>query len=82
MSAEGLKFQLFLRGFDVDDPENELPTRAKGKGGGKTTKPYYVDVANNMIQTGAWQRKIEEELLKSRIKEYRNRHSARGSEMA
>ena len=38
MSAEALKFQLFLRGFDVDDPENELPTRAKGKGGGKTTK--------------------------------------------
>ena len=80
MSAEALKFQLFLRGFDVDDPENELPTRAKGKGGGKTTKQYYVDV--DMMQTGVWQRRIESELLKSKIKEYRNKHSARGSEMA
>ena len=80
MSAEALKFQLFLRGFDVDDPENELPTRAKGKGGGKTTKQYYVDV--DMMQTGVWERIIESELLKSKIKEYRNKHSARGSEMA
>ena len=67
MSAEALKCQLFLRG-DVDDPENELPTRAKGKGGGKTTKQYYVDVANDMIQTGVWQRRIESELLKSKVK--------------
>ena len=80
MSAEALKFQLFLRGFDADGPENELPTRAKGKGGSKTTKQYHVDV--DMIQTGVWQRRIESELLKSKIIEYRNRHSARGSEMA
>ena len=52
MSAEALKFQLFLRGFDVDDPENELPTRAKGKGGGKTTKQYYVDVDMILFMKG------------------------------
>ena len=31
MTVEVLKFQLFLRGVDVDDPENELETKKKEK---------------------------------------------------
>lgn len=82
MSTEALKFQLYLRGFDVDGPENEVPSRLKGKGGCKTSKQHYLEIANHMIQTGIRQRRIEEQLLKRRVAEYRNRHSARGSETA
>ena len=74
MSAESLKFQLFLRGVDVDDPEYNLPTKRKGKGGGKTEKQYYADIANDMIRDGRWQTRIEEQLLRSRIANYKRLH--------
>ena len=75
MSAPELRFQLFLRGVNL---EGQLPDRIKGKGGGKTQKQFYQDTANKMIRSGRWQTRIEEQLLRSRIQEY-NRISARSS---
>ena len=75
MRAEELKFQLFLRGVDV---ENQLPNRIKGKGGGKTQKQFYQDEAYKLIMSGRWETRIEEQLLKKRIEEYRSK-GARGS---
>ena len=78
MTAGELKFQLFLRGVDVDDPEINLPARKKGKGGGKTQKQFYQDMANELIRSGRWETRIEEQLLRSRIEEY-NSKGARSS---
>ena len=75
MSAPELRFQLFLRGVNL---EGQLPDRIKGKGGGKTQKQFYQDTANKMIRSGRWQTRIEEQLLRSRIQEY-NRITARSS---
>ena len=75
MTAGELRFQLFLRGVDL---EGQLPDRIKGKGGGKTQKQFYQDMANEMIRSGRWQTRIEEQLLRSRIQEY-NRITARSS---
>ena len=80
MSEEALKFQLYLRGVDVDDPENSLEgLKKKGKGRGKTVKAHYLDIAQQMLNDGRWQTRIEEELLKRRINEYRSKGTARGS---
>ena len=78
MSTNELKFQLFLRGFDVDDPENSLETSQRGRQGGLSTKKYYEEIARKMIQDGRWATRIEEELLKKRISDY-NKKTARSS---
>ena len=75
MTAGELRFQMFLRGVDL---EGQLPDRIKGKGGGKTQKQFYQDMANEMIKSGRWQTRIEEQLLRSRILDY-NRITARSS---
>ena len=69
MSAEELEFQLFLRGVDVE----HLPARIKGKGVGKTRKSAYQEIANDLIRSGRWQTRREEQLLRSRIEEYRSK---------
>ena len=80
MSEEALKFQLFLRGVDVDDPEMSLEgLKKKGKGRGKTTKAHYLEIAQQMLNDGRWETRVEEELLKKRISDYRNKGRARGS---
>lgn len=80
LSAEALKFQLFLRGVDADDPETRPEgMRAKGKGGGKTQKSYYLELAQQLLEEGRWETRVEAELLKKRIKEYRDKNKPRGS---
>ena len=76
MSAEELEFQLFLQGVDVEN----LPARIKGKGVGKTQKSAYQEIANDLIRSGRWQTRIEEQLLRSRIEEYRSK-GARSSRL-
>ena len=79
-SENELEFQLFIRGMDMDAPENSLENmRKKGKGKGLTKSQYYRQTAQSMINDGRWQRKIEEELLKKRINEYNQRQQPRGS---
>ena len=79
--SEGeLAFQLYIRGVDVNDPEISLEgLKKKGKGKGMTNRQYYREIAQNMIANGEWERRIEEQLLQSRIAEYKNRNRPRGS---
>lgn len=80
LSEEALKFQLFIRGVDVDDPEISLEgLRKKGEGRGKTVKAHYLELAQQMLNDGRWQTRVEEELLKKRINDYRKKNQARGS---
>ena len=80
MSVEALKFQLFLRGVDVDDPEVSAEgLKRKGKGRGMTMKQHYLDIANKLVQDGRWQRKIEEELLRKRVRDYQQKNTSSSS---
>ena len=79
-SEDELAFQLYVRGVDVNDPEISMTdTKIKGKGKGMTNRQYYREIAQNMIANGEWERRIEEQLLQSRIAEYKNRNRPRGS---
>ena len=53
LSEEALKFQLFLRGVDVDDmdPETRIETRPRGsRGVGMTPKMLYKDLAQKWFK--------------------------------
>ena len=78
LSAETLKFQLFLRGIDADDPAS-LPEglKQKGKGVGKTSKQHYLDVALKMIENDSWQTRVNAELLVRKIADYRQKPTKR-----
>ena len=53
-----MKFQLFIRGVDVDDPETGVKTRPRGsRGSGMTRKQFYQDLARKMVDDGRWQKK-------------------------
>ena len=80
LTEKELKFQLFIRGVDVDDPEVGIETRPRGsRGGGKTPKQFYKEEVENMIADGRWQRRVEEELRKKRISEFKRKTQSRGS---
>ena len=79
-SEDELAFQLYIRGVDINDPEISLEgVKKKGKGRGITNRQHYRNIAQNMITNGEWDRRIEEQLLQSRIAEYKNRNRPRGS---
>ena len=82
LSAEALKFQLFLRGIDADDPAS-LPEglKQKGKGVGNTSKQYYLDIALKMIEDGSWQTRVNSELLVKRIADYK-REKGKGTRIS
>ena len=69
-----MKFQLFIRGVDVDDPETGVKTRPRGsRGSGMTRKQFYQDLARKMVDDGRWQKKMSEELLKKRMQDYKKK---------
>ena len=79
-SEKELEFHLFIRGTDPRDPENSLEgLRRKGRGKGLTNKQYLNNLAQEMINDGRWQRRVEEELLKKRISDYKQSQRPRGS---
>ena len=79
-TEQQLDFQLFIRGTDTRDPEVSIEgLRKKGKGKGLTNWQYLSNLANQMINDGRWERRVEEELLKKRINEFNQRQKPRGS---
>ena len=77
---EELEFQLFIRGTDPRDPEVSLEgLRKKGRGKGLTNWQHLNNLAQEMINDGRWERRVEQELLKKRISEYKQRQKPRGS---
>ena len=72
-SEEALRFQLFLRGVDVDDFQFDPNTKVKGKGVGKSLKSQIAKIAYDMMRAGSWQREVNDKLLRERIKDYKNK---------
>ena len=81
---EDLMFQLYVRGRELSDEEEQamgtLPSKGKGRGGGSsfTKKDFILELIQEMINDGSWDRRVEEELLKSRIDAYFSRSKASG----
>ena len=79
-SEKELEFQLYIRGTDPRDPEISLEgLRKKGRGKGITNWQHLNNLAQQMINDGRWQRRVEKELLKKRINDYSQRQKPRGS---
>ena len=79
-NEDELEFQLFIRGKDMNSPDNSLEgMRKKGKGKGLTKSQYYRQTAQKMINDGTWDTRIEEQLLQSRINKYYDKSKPRGS---
>ena len=73
-TEQQLDFQLFIRGIDTRDPEVSIEgLRKKGKGKGLTNWQYLSNLANQMINDGRWETRVEEQLLKKRINEFNQR---------
>ena len=76
-----LKFQLYLRGLDVDDPEYELENlKKKGREKNKLTKKeYYRSLVDNQIKDGTWNVARNDRLLEKRTREFKNKSKGTGS---
>ena len=80
-SVEELKFQLFIRGRKLNFTQRDAGNlRMDARRAGVSPELYYYRLlAERMIEGGTWQRRIEEQLLQSRIKQYNDRNRARAS---
>ena len=70
-----LEFQLYIRGLDVFD--QRFKSRYFNRGSSK--RETCMGIVNRLIEDGTWKRRIEEQLLQSRIGEYRDINRRRGS---
>ena len=79
-SEDELAFQLFIRGRDVNSPEWSLEGLKK-KGGGRniSKRQHYRNLAQQMIDDGSWETRIEEQLLMKRISDFNNKGKGSGS---
>ena len=80
-SVEELKFQLFIRGRKLNFTQRDAGNlRIDARRAGISPELYYYRLlAERMIEGGTWQRRIEEQLLQSRIKQYNDRNRAQAS---
>ena len=79
VSAGDILYQLHLRGIQLTEEEEELANlQTKGKGKTKTKKDYLVNYVERLMQTGKWTDEINDQLLRSRMEEWRNMKKGKG----
>ena len=80
VSADDILYQLHLRGIQLTAEQEEEMANLKTKGKGKTItkKDYLVNYVERLIQTGKWTDEINDQLLKSRMEEWRNMKKGKG----
>ena len=67
-------FQLHLRGFQMT-PEQQAKydsLKTKGKGKDQAKKQYLINVIEELISIGKWTTKVNDELLRKRMEEWRD----------
>ena len=74
VSADDILYQLHLRGIQLTEEQEEEMANLKTKGKGKTItkKDCLVNYVERLLQTGKWADEINDQLLKSRMEEWRN----------
>ena len=80
ISVDDILFQLHLRGIQLTAEQEEEMSNLKTKGKGKTItkKDYLINYVERLIQTGKWTDEINDQLLKSRMEEWRNMKKGKG----
>ena len=80
ISVDDILFQLHLRGIQLTAEQEEEMSNLKTKGKGKTItkKDYLINYVERLIQTGKWTDEINDQLLKSRMDEWRNMKQGKG----
>jgi hypothetical protein len=80
VSLDDSKFQLYIRGVELTDVQQQEMDKLKQKGKGKnlTKKDYLLEVVENMIQNNTWTTRVEEQLLQRRIRQYNSEVKGKG----
>ena len=72
VSVDDIMFQLYLRGITLEKSQEVEMDRLRNKGKGRTPtkKDYLLNFVEKLIETGQWTDEINDQLLKSRKKEW------------
>ena len=73
VKEEDLLFQLHLRGAGLTEEQEQQysNTKKKGKGKNETGRTYLVGLVEKLINSGKWTTKVNDELLRKRMEDWR-----------
>ena len=73
VKEEDLLFQLHLRGAGLTEEQEQQysNTKKKGKGKKETGRSYLVGLVEKLINSGKWTTKVNDELLRKRMEDWR-----------
>ena len=72
VQEEDLLFQLHLRGMFTEEQEKDYnKKKKKGKGRGETGRAYLLRLAEELIDSGKWTTRVNDELLRKRMEDWR-----------
>ena len=80
ISVDDILFQLHLRGIKLTEEQEEEMDKLKIKGKGKspTKKDYLINYVERLIQTGKWTDEVNDQLLQSRMEDWRQMKKGKG----
>ena len=80
VTADDLLFQMHLRGIQLTEKQQEQTSKLKIKGKGKTPtqKDYLLTYVQRLMVTGKWADEVNDQLLKSRMEEWRHMKKGKG----
>ena len=78
-SVDKIKFQFFIRGIEVPEPEEvEEELKIKGKGRKRTYKEYLEDLVQDTIDNNGWKNKPTQEEYEERLQQWLNKKKGKG----
>ena len=80
VSVDDILYQLHLRGIKLTEEQEEEMEKLKIKGKGKspTKKDYSINCVERLIQTGKWADEVNDQLLQSRMEDWRQMKKGKG----
>ena len=80
VSVDDILYQLHLRGIKLTEEQEEEMEKLKIKGKGKspTKKDYLINYVERLIQTGKWADEVNDQLLQSRMEDWRQMKKGKG----
>ena len=78
-SVDKIKFQFFIRGIEVPEPEEvEEELKIKGRGRRRTYKEYLEDLVQDTIDNNGWKNKPTQEEYEERLQQWLNKKKGKG----
>ena len=80
VSVDDILYQLHLRGIKLTEEQEEEMGKLKIKGKGKspTEKDFLINYVERLIQTGKWADEVNDQLLQSRMEDWRQMKKGKG----